>query len=152
MKLIKMIKQLFINFVYVVKYNLFYNQEVFDKLQVNAEEKKKKYVCVVQTTEEITEKLLKEKLDSLIDLKIIQKTPVRVLHRRSLMDREKIIHSMNTQYINSHFFILHLISSGGTYIKEFVHGDFGRTLPNVGSLLNCECDILQLDVEGLIIK
>lgn len=34
----------------------------------------------------------------------------------------------------------------GTYIKEFVHGDFGRTLPNLGSLLHCEADILSLDV------
>ena len=30
---------------------------------------------------------------------------------------------------------LHLVSSAGTYIKEFIHGDLGRTLPNVGSLL-----------------
>jgi len=30
-----------------------------------------------------------------------------------------------------------------------VHGDLGRTMPNVGSLLNTECDILQLDVINL---
>ena len=34
-----------------------------------------------------------------------------------------------------------------SYIKEFVHGDFGRTKPNLGQLLNTESDILQLDVE-----
>lgn len=34
----------------------------------------------------------------------------------------------------------------GTYIKEFVHGDLGRTVPSIGSLLNCRADILQLDV------
>jgi hypothetical protein len=33
------------------------------------------------------------------------------------------------------------------YIKEFVHGDFGRTVPNMCSLLDVECDILTLDVE-----
>ena len=32
------------------------------------------------------------------------------------------------------------------YVKEFVHGDFGRTSPNMCSLLDAECDILQLDV------
>ena len=42
--------------------------------------------------------------------------------------------------------ILHILASAGTYIKEFVHGDLGRTLPNVGSLLGCQADILQLDV------
>lgn len=35
-------------------------------------------------------------------------------------------------------------------MKEFVHGDLGRTLPNVGSLLGSDCDILQLDVLDLI--
>lgn len=34
-----------------------------------------------------------------------------------------------------------------SYIKEFAHGDFGRTKPNLGDLLNTETDILQLDVE-----
>ena len=36
----------------------------------------------------------------------------------------------------------------GTYIKEFVHGDEGRTVPNLGTLLGCAepAKILQLDV------
>ncbi|GLT99915.1 hypothetical protein SLE2022_173190 [Rubroshorea leprosula] len=34
----------------------------------------------------------------------------------------------------------------GTYIKEFVHGDLGRTHPSVGSILGCRAEILQLDV------
>ena len=33
------------------------------------------------------------------------------------------------------------------YIKEFVHGDFGRTQPNLGSIMEKETDILELDVE-----
>ena len=32
------------------------------------------------------------------------------------------------------------------YIKEFVHGDLGRTRPSLGSLLQSDADILQLDV------
>lgn len=42
-----------------------------------------------------------------------------------------------------------MLSSAGTYIKEFIHGDLGRTSPNVGSLTNSQCDILQLDVINL---
>lgn len=36
----------------------------------------------------------------------------------------------------------------GTYIKEFVHGDDGRTNPSLGSLLGCSgpAEILELDV------
>ena len=35
------------------------------------------------------------------------------------------------------------------HVKEFFHGDFGRTVPNVGSLLGCSTDIMQLDVLDL---
>lgn len=127
------------------------DKSTFDMLQQNAEAKKKSYVCIVQASEKITPELLHDKLDNVINLEVMQQTPVRVLHRRSLMERKKMIYSMKTEYINCHFFILHLLSSGGTYIKEFVHSDLGRTNPSVGSLLGCECDILQLDVEELIL-
>ena len=45
---------------------------------------------------------------------------------------------------------LDLCTQAGTYVKEFVHSDFGRTHPSVGSLLGCEADIMQLDVMGLL--
>ena len=69
-------------------------------------------------------------------------TPLRVLHRRTLMTREKTIHKMKVQYINPHFFVLHMLASAGTYIKEFVHGDLDRTFPNIGHILNTHADIL----------
>ena len=57
---------------------------------------------------------------------------------------------MKAEYINPHHFILEIEASGGTYIKEFVHGDLGRTQPNVGEILNIDCDILQLDVKEVV--
>jgi tRNA pseudouridine synthase 10 len=45
-----------------------------------------------------------------------------------------------------HYFKLTLTTSAGTYVKEFVNGDFGRTVPSVGSLLDCHAEIVQLDV------
>ena len=81
------------------------------------------------------------------DLIIEQSTPLRVLHRRSLLSRPKTIHWLKVRrFINPHFFVLLLNTSSGTYIKEFVHGDLGRTCPSLGSLLGCKADILQLDV------
>jgi len=47
---------------------------------------------------------------------------------------------------------LYLLASAGTYIKEFVHGDLERTIPNVGILLGTEADIIQLDVLKLYEK
>ena len=51
--------------------------------------------------------------------------------------------------VRPRFLLLDLTTQAGTYVKEFVHGDLGRTTPNVGALLGCEADILQLDVVGL---
>lgn len=48
---------------------------------------------------------------------------------------------------NPQWFALDLEAEAGTYIKEFCHGDFGRTQPNVGTLLgNVEVQIAELDV------
>ena len=43
------------------------------------------------------------------------------------------------------------IPLAGTYVKELVHGDFGRTRPNLGSLLDTQTDILALDVEEVLL-
>lgn len=82
----------------------------------------------------------------------VKDTPIRVIHRRSPMVRAKVIHSMKTRWINDHWFHLELTASAGTYIKEFVHGDLGRTVPSVGSLLGCKADIFQLDVLRVHVK
>ena len=48
---------------------------------------------------------------------------------------------------NQKLFLLKLATQAGTYVKEFVHGDFGRTEPNLAQILGCDVDILALDVE-----
>lgn len=49
--------------------------------------------------------------------------------------------------LQPNFLRLWLSTQAGTYIKEFVHGDLGRTQPNLTTLLDCDTDILTLDVE-----
>lgn len=59
------------------------------------------------------------------------------------------IHSIKCEVVAGHpqWFALVVEAQAGTYIKEFCHGDFGRTVPNVGALLgNCEVHIAELDV------
>lgn len=82
-------------------------------------------------------------------ISVQQKTPLRVLHRRSLLNRSRRVYRLKTLYLNEHYFVLSLNTSAGTYVKEFVHGDFGRTVPNVSSILGTRADILQLDVTWL---
>eukprot|EP00750_Incisomonas_marina_P030989 INCI7690.7.p1 GENE.INCI7690.7~~INCI7690.7.p1 ORF type:complete len:554 (-),score=74.43 INCI7690.7:39-1454(-) len=122
----------------------------FDQLKEGAETKRKSYSCVVWVSKALQGPADLAGLDATKELIVIQTTPIRVAHRRSLMERPKVIHSMTTTYLNPHFFILELVAAAGTYIKEFVHSDRGRTTPSVGSLLGCQADILQLDVNHLI--
>lgn len=72
-----------------------------------------------------------------------------MLHRRSQLVRQKVVHRVKADLINAHYFKLLVLASAGTYIKELVHGDLGRTEPSIGSLLETECDILQLDVTNV---
>uniref|UniRef100_T1IET3 tRNA pseudouridine(55) synthase n=1 Tax=Rhodnius prolixus TaxID=13249 RepID=T1IET3_RHOPR len=83
-------------------------------------------------------------------LVIDQATPVRVLHRRALAIRQKTIHTMSGTKISESQFVLHLQTQAGTYIKEFIHGDLGRTSPSLGELLEgYQVDILALDVQDI---
>ncbi|CAM9203658.1 unnamed protein product [Chrysoparadoxa australica] len=122
-------------------------QEVYSELQAGSEGKRKHYCAVVWVSKGIQ----RDDLDKLAveDLEIMQKTPVRVVHRRPLLVRPRTVYTMKAEWLSNHFFILRLTTSAGFYIKEFVHGDLGRTSPSIPSLLGCRADILQLDVMGV---
>ncbi len=121
----------------------------FDSLKEIETSKAKSYSCIVWVQRRITPEDC-ARLSSIIkDLCIKQTTPVRVLHRRSWAVRDKVIHRLRAEYVNEHYMHVCLLASAGTYIKEFVHGDLGRTVPSVGSLLESEADILQLDVTNV---
>jgi len=75
-----------------------------------------------------------------------------VCAQRSLHARPRMIHSLMLTPINAHWFLMDVETQAGTYVKEFVHGDMGRTLPNLGSLLNSRTDIIQLDVVGMAMQ
>jgi tRNA pseudouridine synthase 10 len=87
-----------------------------------------------------------ERINAVKSFSICQKTPIRVLHRRSLLNRERQIYSIFAEYIDEYHFSITLTTQAGTYIKEFVHGDYGRTEPSICTILNKDCDILELDV------
>ncbi|KAK4853566.1 hypothetical protein QYF36_010962 [Acer negundo] len=110
-------------------------------------EKQKQYTALVWISRSLQDEDL-QSISSIKEMQILQRTPIRVLHRRSPLDREKIIHWINIEKIagSSQYFLLHLCTQAGTYIKEFVHGDLGRTNPSIGSILGCRAEILQLDV------
>eukprot|EP00043_Microstomoeca_roanoka_P007423 m.71513 g.71513 ORF g.71513 m.71513 type:complete len:494 (-) comp13822_c0_seq1:134-1615(-) len=114
-------------------------------LREGAENKQKTYACPIWTENPLTEAQL-ELINTTKDLVIQQKTPMRVSHRRTLMQRERTIYRMHIQRLESPYYLLELSTQSGTYIKEFVHGDLGRTQPNLTTIFGCDVDILSLDV------
>ncbi|XP_073528481.1 tRNA pseudouridine synthase Pus10 isoform X3 [Phyllobates terribilis] len=123
------------------------SREAVAHMKEGEEEKTKCYSALIWTERTMGKEDL-EFLNDLKELKLIQKTPLRVLHRRPLASRSRIIHTMKTEYVDEHHFRLYLKTQAGTYIKEFAHGDFGRTVPNIGSMMKTTADILELDVES----
>uniref|UniRef100_A0A669C7E2 tRNA pseudouridine synthase Pus10 n=1 Tax=Oreochromis niloticus TaxID=8128 RepID=A0A669C7E2_ORENI len=123
-------------------------REAMSRMKEGEEEKTKSYTALVWTQKPIQREDISF-IDDIKDLTLDQKTPLRVLHRRALAVRQRAIHSMSTRFLDSHHFYLRLKTQAGTYIKEFVHGDFGRTNPNLCQLLKTNTDILELDVESV---
>ena len=79
-----------------------------------------------------------------------QETPRRVLHRRANRVRHREIRACTVNIPDEpgalpHFDITLRVESG-TYIKEFVSGDEGRSTPSVAELLGVPCDCVVLDV------
>lgn len=113
-------------------------------------EKEKSYVAVVRLSRPVADEDI-TKLSSTAPLTIQQETPTRVAHRRADLIRPRTIVAMSAERIAGapDAFLLRLQTQAGTYIKEFVHGDAGRTKPSVGDLLECKAQILQLDVTAI---
>eukprot|EP00052_Salpingoeca_macrocollata_P000492 m.20529 g.20529 ORF g.20529 m.20529 type:complete len:463 (+) comp10576_c0_seq1:163-1551(+) len=124
------------------------SREETQNLQEGAEDKTKTYSCLVWLSRDVSDDELHTALDSK-KLVLKQKTPIRVMHRRSLAVRERTVFDLRVRKIQPQFVRLWLSTQAGTYVKEFVHGDFGRTRPSLGELLQCEADILTLDVEAI---
>lgn len=62
-----------------------------------------------------------------------QTTPARVEHRRAMLVRPRAIHEMSAVRVpgEPQQLLLRLRTQAGLYVKEFVHGDGGRTVPSL---------------------
>ncbi|KFB45097.1 AGAP012003-PA-like protein [Anopheles sinensis] len=105
-------------------------------------------LCVTEkpvTPETITQLCIDE------PLVVQQVTPLRVLHRRPLLARPRTVYKVRAQPCrdNPHAMIVDIESQAGTYIKELVHGDFGRTTPSFRSIIGSAIDIQALDVMAI---
>jgi tRNA pseudouridine synthase 10 len=126
------------------------SKERVKKLKLNAENTKKVYEALVISKEKISkgdfDELLK-KLKAVYEKQNLQqRTPLRVSHRRADKIRVKKIYSVEGKFIkpNASEFIVE--AQGGTYIKELISGDDGRTTPSFSDIFGFSLECKKLDV------
>jgi tRNA pseudouridine synthase 10 len=114
--------------------------------RLKAAEFKKIYRATVKFDKIINNENLKKATECLHDSKIGQMTPSRVAHRRADMVREKNIYYCNVESVDGSKAVLTLEAESGTYIKELVSGDNGRTKPSISEIMKIPCKVTELDV------
>lgn len=113
-------------------------------LKDSASSKQKSYRCLVRLSTPVpAEKLASVEQSTPIDIQ--QRNPTRVPRRSDLVRQKTVLNLQLRQQDDEHLVMVDLTTSAGTYVKEFVHGDDGRTLPNLAELLG----VSQAQVEWL---
>jgi tRNA pseudouridine synthase 10 len=109
----------------------------------------KSYTIRFKVSEEIEEEIIINSISDLSGVVLNQETPRRVSHRRADKIRKRKIIGINNIIIDANEVQFSIRAEAGTYIKELVHSDDGRTNPSVSGILGVDCEILWLDVEQI---
>lgn len=94
-----------------------------------------------------------ERLAALVGrrIEVTQHTPDRVAHRRAEKDRQRWIEfrALEPQE-GSNLLRVRLSTQHGTYVKEVLSGEGGKTQPSLASLLEIPCRCRELDVLAIL--
>lgn len=119
------------------------------KLKEGAASNIKEYAAVIQTENPVTDEALQRVVQSFREAMIEQRTPNRVAHRRSDLVRKKRIHQIQMTRVEDCTLQAFFKVQGGTYIKELVSGDEGRTKPSIAEVLGTVCVCKELNVTAI---
>jgi tRNA pseudouridine synthase 10 len=129
----------------------FTNRDKVRKLK-KAENAQKEYRALIVFENEVSDAdmlLVEEKLNGVT---VKQQTPLRVMHRRADLTRERYIYKLKVKKLSPKEALMEVRCQGGLYVKELVSGDEGRTLPSVAALLENPAKIIKLDVLKVIME
>ncbi|KAL2917634.1 hypothetical protein HK105_202921 [Polyrhizophydium stewartii] len=134
----------------------------------SADTKSKSYACLVEFEKPVPHSVL-EGIAARGSIPLKQRNPTRVPRRADLV-RDKMIEAISfepRETVGSDdpagdqlvkVVLVRLKTSAGTYVKEFVHGDGGRTEPSLASLAGpgaakvIELDVLQIHLDWPEVK
>jgi tRNA pseudouridine synthase 10 len=129
----------------------FSNKDVVRRLK-KGESAQKEYRVLIDFEKDVSDEDLRLLEETLSGALIKQQTPLRVLHRRADLVREKYIYEVKVKKVSLKRAEMKIRCQGGLYVKELVSGDEGRTLPNVSELLENRAKPLKLDVLNVIME
>jgi len=104
------------------------------------------YKARVKSDGKVNKERVNEVALSFKNVHIDQRTPRRVEHRRADLIRKREVLWIEAEMIGDDVFDLTVNAESGTYIKELVSGDDGRTVPNFSDALGIRCVVQTLDV------
>jgi len=126
------------------------SKERVKNMKLSAENTKKVYEAIVISKKKISKDtfdVLLKKLKAVYEKqKLQQRTPIRVSHRRADKIREKTIFRVEGKFIKPNISEFIVEAQGGTYIKELISGDNGRTTPSFSDVYGFSLECKKLDV------
>jgi len=140
------------------------NENAVDKVEINSlrwsnrsevvkvkeSRSEKSYTIRFQVDDIPDEEAIIQGISSLSGVELSQETPKRVSHRRAAKNRKRKVVSLSNIIVEGNEVQFSVRCEAGTYVKELVHSDEGRTVPSVRSVLgDKECTVLWLDVEDI---
>ncbi len=119
------------------------------KLKEDASTNVKEYEALIETEKPVTAKELKKVEKEFKGVEIEQRTPHRVSHRRADLVRKKAVHEISLKKHKDGLLKATFKVQGGTYIKELISGDEGRTIPSIAEKLGTSCKCAELNVTAI---
>jgi tRNA pseudouridine synthase 10 len=95
---------------------------------------------------DVSEQKIKEVMPLLAGCELSQRTPTRVAHRRGDLVRHRKVKEVRLVGMEGNTFTIEVRAQAGTYVKEFVDGDGGRTSPSLSGTLAQPLHVVSLDV------
>jgi tRNA pseudouridine synthase 10 len=84
---------------------------------------------------------------------VVQRTPERVAHRRADLNRERWVEFLELEPDRARedgAWRVLLRSEHGTYVKEVLSGEGGKTEPSLADLAGVPCECVELDVLAIL--
>jgi tRNA pseudouridine synthase 10 len=106
----------------------------------------KTYRVKIRSENTVANEKLKKVVNTFVERVITQRTPIRVAHRRADKFRSKKVANISIYSQKGQEIVLEIKGESGIYIKELIHGDSGRTSPNLSDELGTSCEVIELDV------